>query len=537
MELDGAALQSMKKASPKPDAVVLEPAPAAAPAPAPALSRPQARAAVAAAAAALAAGGSGARPALLEFLAALLNAGAAPALPAAGADAACMDALADAAAGRGHALPPADARGGGGAPLAPELARAGVAAPGVTAAERGALAAGVAAGAGVAALAVGGARRLALALTAVAALSADALQADVRGAGAARAPRCGAAWRMCGARVGTAWRCGRAGAASALEPGLRGGRRGPGLSMLPRACWQCARARRHAAGGLVRGRIRRGRPWGCRGSDWSAACCAARSCPRALAPTPAARAQVRALGEAEGGGRSAAAADAATDVRGLLEGSTRINARRGGAGALPCVLRVPQARPDAHRVWAGAESWHQRPPGALRARSDAPCAKGRRAGLPAPGRRRPATPWVRLSDPMQLRTRACRADSSGARAAAQEHGALDAALAAAAAAVRAVLAAPAPPPGRPSEAPAAEAAAALQAAARALLRVAALSLERSGAAAAQLPGAPVRARPAPRAPRPGPDAWLDTCGGVLRRGRLQTDGPAGHYARGCPCGA
>jgi len=71
----------------------------------------------------------------------------------------------------------------------------------VTAAERGALAAGVAAGAGVAALAVGGARRLALALTAVAALSADALQADVRGAGAARAPRCGAAWRC----VGRAW--------------------------------------------------------------------------------------------------------------------------------------------------------------------------------------------------------------------------------------------------------------------------------------------------------------------------------------------
>jgi len=295
--------------------------------------------------------------------------------------------------------------------------------------------------------------------------------------------------------------------------------------MLPRACWQCARARRHAAGGLVRGRIRRGRPWGCRGSDWSAAC-AARSCPRALAPTPAARAQVRALGEAEGGGRSAAAADAATDVRGLLEGSTRINARRGGAGVLPCVLRVPQARPDAHRVWAGAGLWHQRPPGALRARSDAPCAKGRRAGLPAPGRRRPATPWVRLSDPMQLRTRACRADSSGARAAAQEHGALDAALAAAAAAVRAVLAAPAPPPGRPSEAPAAEAAAALQAAARALLRVAALSLERSGAAAAQLPGAPVCARPAPRAPRPGPDAWPDA-----PRRRAPTWAPANRWTR------
>lgn len=50
----------------------------------------------------------------------------------------------------------------------------------MTGAERAAIMAGVPAAAGVAALAVGAARRLALALAAIAALSCEALQADVR---------------------------------------------------------------------------------------------------------------------------------------------------------------------------------------------------------------------------------------------------------------------------------------------------------------------------------------------------------------------
>ncbi|KAK9826491.1 hypothetical protein WJX81_005625 [Elliptochloris bilobata] len=128
------------------------------------------------------------------------------------------------------------------------------------------------------------------------------------------------------------------------------------------------------------------------------------------------QADMRPLGDAEGSGRSTAAAAAAADLRGMLEGSLRVSPRRGGAGALPCCLRLPQV-----------------------------------------------------------------------------HGALAAALAAAAPALKAALAAPAPPPGRPVDAPAAEAAAALQATARALLRAAALSLERSGAVAAQLPDAGAQA--------------------------------------------
>lgn len=185
VQCDPAALHQMKKASPKPDAIVLEAAPEAAAVPRPALTHVQARAAIAARTVSLLNGASGVRAAVPDFLAALLNAGVVPVLPAIDSDAGCLAGLAAAASAVGHAYPSgaSPTREGDGqeaVPLAAALAAAGLTAPGVTAAERGALAAGVAAGAGVAALAVGAARRLSLALTAVAALSCEALQADVR---------------------------------------------------------------------------------------------------------------------------------------------------------------------------------------------------------------------------------------------------------------------------------------------------------------------------------------------------------------------
>lgn len=135
--LDASALAALKKASPKPDSIVLEAAPEAAALPSgPALSRPQARAAVAARAASLLAGASGVRAPLVEFLAALLNAGVVPALPAADADADCLAALADAASGAGSLCAgPHDAEQNGAVgaapPLAPALEAAGLAPPGV----------------------------------------------------------------------------------------------------------------------------------------------------------------------------------------------------------------------------------------------------------------------------------------------------------------------------------------------------------------------------------------------------------------------
>jgi histidine ammonia-lyase len=110
------------------------------------------------------------RAALLRFLAALLDAGVLPALPAADADADALAALADAVCGSGIAL---GAGGAANAPLAQALAAAGLTPPGLTAAERAAMLAGAAPSVATAALAVARARKLLPAAEAVSALSCE----------------------------------------------------------------------------------------------------------------------------------------------------------------------------------------------------------------------------------------------------------------------------------------------------------------------------------------------------------------------------
>lgn len=113
-----------------------------------------------------------------EYLAALLNAGVTPVLPASAHDSSALRQLADACHSAGLASTPSAAAP---APLADSLAAAGVtaAAPGLSAVERAVVESGAAASAGVAALTVQGARRLVTAATAVAALSVDAVGAQV----------------------------------------------------------------------------------------------------------------------------------------------------------------------------------------------------------------------------------------------------------------------------------------------------------------------------------------------------------------------
>jgi histidine ammonia-lyase len=111
------------------------------------------------------------RAALLRFLAALLEAGVLPALPASDADADALAALADAVCGSGVALV---SGGGASAPLAQALAAAGLTPPGLTAAERTAMLAGAAPSVATAALAVARVRKLLPAAEAVSALSCEA---------------------------------------------------------------------------------------------------------------------------------------------------------------------------------------------------------------------------------------------------------------------------------------------------------------------------------------------------------------------------
>lgn len=173
--LDGVAAQRVKKESPPPKAFQAEEPPTAAPT-GPPLDRAQTRAALFFKLLSLVNGRSGVRLAVAEALVALLNSGVLPALPDADADADSLAALAAFLQGVGACVLEAGEKVD--APSA--LAKAGLeSAPGLSAQERSVLTDGQSCAAGTAALCCGAGRQLLAAANAVAALSAEALQADV----------------------------------------------------------------------------------------------------------------------------------------------------------------------------------------------------------------------------------------------------------------------------------------------------------------------------------------------------------------------
>lgn len=180
--LDSAASHRLKKESPAPKSFQAEQPPAAPSAcGGSSLGRAQARAALFYKLLALINGRSGVRLSVAEALATLLNAGVAPSLPAADANKPALAALADLLQGVGSAT----AADGTQLDAAAALAAAGVEVPGLSAAERAVLQDGQAAAAGTAAICIQAGKTLLASANAVAALSAEALQADV-GAGQGR---------------------------------------------------------------------------------------------------------------------------------------------------------------------------------------------------------------------------------------------------------------------------------------------------------------------------------------------------------------
>lgn len=174
--LDAAAAQRLKKESPAPKAFQAEPAPASpAASTCSALDRSQARAALFFKLLALINGRSGVRLAVAEALAGLLNRGATPVLPAAAADREALASLAAFLQGVGSATGPDGAQ----LSAADALTAGGGEAPGLSAAERAVISDGQAASAGTAALCAQAGKLLLSVANAVAALSAEALQADV----------------------------------------------------------------------------------------------------------------------------------------------------------------------------------------------------------------------------------------------------------------------------------------------------------------------------------------------------------------------
>lgn len=175
--LDASASQRLKKESPAPKAFQAEPAPASqtAASTCSTLDRSQARAALFFKLLALINGRSGVRLAVAEALAGLLNRGATPALPAAATDREALASLAAFLQGVGSAT------GTDGAQLsaADALAAGGGEAPGLSTAERAVICDGQAVAAGTAALCTQAGKLLLSVANAVAALSAEALQADV----------------------------------------------------------------------------------------------------------------------------------------------------------------------------------------------------------------------------------------------------------------------------------------------------------------------------------------------------------------------
>ena len=115
-------------------------------------------------------GRSGVRVQLCDYLAQLLNLGLVPTLHAADSDSAVLKQLADACHGVGSTLS---------GDLAAGLAAASCTAPGLSAVERAIMESGASASAGVSALTVQAAKRLVTLATAVAALSVEAVGAQV----------------------------------------------------------------------------------------------------------------------------------------------------------------------------------------------------------------------------------------------------------------------------------------------------------------------------------------------------------------------
>lgn len=179
--LDHAAAERVKKESPPPKAFQAEQAPAAAPAAdgsGPWLDGPQARAALLYKLLSLINGRSKVRLAVVEALAALLNSHVTPALPASDADCAALAALAAALQGVGSTLGSGGRAAGG---LADALAAAGLAAPGLSTAERAVVEDGLSASGGSGAICVQAGKLLLAVANSVAALGAEALQAEVGG--------------------------------------------------------------------------------------------------------------------------------------------------------------------------------------------------------------------------------------------------------------------------------------------------------------------------------------------------------------------
>jgi histidine ammonia-lyase len=173
--LDHSASDRVKKESPPPKAFQAEDAPAHAPAVEACLDPQQTRAVLLYKLLSLINGRSRVRLAVVEALAGILNAQLWPCMPVADTDQQALSALAAILQGVGHACGGAAGRRS----IADTFAAAGLAAPGLSAAERAVVEDGQSAAGGTGAICVQAGKQLLAVANAVAALSAEALQADV----------------------------------------------------------------------------------------------------------------------------------------------------------------------------------------------------------------------------------------------------------------------------------------------------------------------------------------------------------------------
>lgn len=175
--LDPAAAQRIKKDSPPPKAFETEPRPAENnELRSECLDQAQTRVTLFVKLVTLINGKSRCRLGVVETLIALLNSGIMPCLPVARHDAVTLKALANAMLGVGLATWNAAV-----GPIAEAFQAESISPPGLSSAERAVLEDGQIASAGTGAICVLSGRQMILTATAIAALSAEALQAEVRG--------------------------------------------------------------------------------------------------------------------------------------------------------------------------------------------------------------------------------------------------------------------------------------------------------------------------------------------------------------------